>query len=90
MVDWVRIAQNVLKCNVVIVGKFFNKGSWLSEARRKNHPEEFDEEGAEGQSERITTAAERRELLQLDNDPLSAVCAAFGHATSTLRSADVR
>ena len=28
MVDWVRMAQNVLRYNVVIVGKFFNKGSW--------------------------------------------------------------
>ena len=26
-VDWVRMAQNVLRYNVVIVGKFFNKGS---------------------------------------------------------------
>ena len=25
-VDWVRMAQNVLFYNVVIVGKFFNKG----------------------------------------------------------------
>ena len=27
-VDWVRIGQSVLRYNVVIVGKFFNKGSW--------------------------------------------------------------
>ena len=26
-VDWVRMAQNVLRYNVVIVGKIFNKGS---------------------------------------------------------------
>ena len=32
-VDWVRMAQSVLRYNVVIVGKFFNKGSWVSEAR---------------------------------------------------------
>ena len=38
------MAQNVLRYNVVIVGKFFNKGSWVSEAWRKNHPEEFEEE----------------------------------------------
>ena len=31
-VDWVRMAQNVLRYNVVIVGKFFNKGSWVSGA----------------------------------------------------------
>ena len=40
-VDWVRMAQNVLRYNVIIVGKFFNKGSWVSEAWRKEHPEEF-------------------------------------------------
>ena len=34
-VDWVRMAQNVLRYNVVIVGSFFNKGSWMSEAWRK-------------------------------------------------------
>ena len=34
-VDWVRMAQNVLRYNVAIVGKFFNKGSWSSEALRK-------------------------------------------------------
>ena len=42
--DWVRMTQNVLRYNVVIVGKFFNKGSWVSEAWRKNHPVEFEEE----------------------------------------------
>ena len=30
--DWARMAQSVLRYNVVIVGKFFNKGSWVSEA----------------------------------------------------------
>ena len=29
-VDWVRMAQNVLRYNDVIVGKFFNEGSWVS------------------------------------------------------------
>ena len=43
-VDWVRMAQSVLRYNVVIVGKFFNKGSWMSEAWRKEHPEEPTEE----------------------------------------------
>ena len=38
-VDCVRMAQNVLHYNVVIVGRIFNKGSWVSEAWRKNHPE---------------------------------------------------
>ena len=31
-VDWVRMAQSVLHSNIVVVGKFFNKGSWVSEA----------------------------------------------------------
>ena len=67
-VDWVRMAQNVLGYNVVIVGRFFNKGSLVSDAWRKNNPEEFEEEH-EGQPERIATGAERRELLRLDTVP---------------------
>ena len=43
-VDWVRMAQNTLRHNVVIVGKFFNKGSWVSDEWRKDHPDEFTEE----------------------------------------------
>ena len=39
-----KMAQNVLRYNVVIVGKFFNKGSWVSESWRKERPEEFEEE----------------------------------------------
>ena len=72
-VDWVRMAQNVLRYNVVIVGKFFNKGSWVSEAWRKEHPEGFADE-TDGPPERMLTAAERRELLHLEHDPESAVC----------------
>ena len=71
-VDWVRMAQNVLRYNVVIVGKFFNTGSWVSEAWRKEHPEEFEE--VDEPSERIPTVEERRELLQLNQVPESAVC----------------
>ena len=59
-VDWVRMAQSVLRYNVVVVGRFFNKGSWVSEAWRKDHPEEFDDETG-GTPERIMTAEERRE-----------------------------
>ena len=40
-VDWVRMAQNVLRYNVVIVGKFFNRGGWTSEAWKKEHPDEL-------------------------------------------------
>ena len=71
-VDWVRMAQNVLRYNVVIVGRFFNKGSWVSEAWKKNHPEGFEEE-PEGAPERVATAAERREMLRFDTDPVSTV-----------------
>ena len=64
-VDWVRMAQNVLRYNVVIVGKFFNKGSWVSEAWKKEHPDEFVEQ-SDGPPERISTGEERRQLLSLD------------------------
>ena len=86
-VDWVRMAQGILRYNVAIVGKFFNKGSWVSEALRKEHPEEFEEE-PEG-PDRIATGEERTERLHLINDPKSAICAVFGHATSIRRSVDV-
>ena len=49
-----RMAQNVLRYNVV-VGKFFNKGSWVSEAWQKGHPEELDPERP---PERIVTVEE--------------------------------
>ena len=45
--------QNVLRYNIVIVGKFFNKGSWVSEAWRKEHQEEFEE--VDEPSERMPT-----------------------------------
>ena len=83
------MAQGVLRYNVVIVGKFFNGGSWVSEAWRKEHPEEWEEE-AEGPSERIASAEERRARLQLEPRPFGlSVCAVLGHATSTRRSVDV-
>ena len=72
-VDWVRMAQNVLRYNVVIVGKFFNKGSWVSESWRKEHPEEFEGE-TEGPPERIATAEERRDRLNLGHAHEGAVC----------------
>ena len=88
-VDWVRLAQNLIRYNVVIVGKFLNKGSWVSETWRREHPEEFDDEPGEP-PERMPTAEERREKLRLEPGPSSDVCAAFGHATSTQHSSDVR
>ena len=72
-VDWVRMAQSVLRYNVVIVGKFFNKGSWVSEAWWRAHPEEFTEEAHEP-PERIETISERRKLLHLGPDPESVGC----------------
>ena len=89
MVDWVRIAQNVLRYNVVIVWIFFNNGCWTSDAWRKNHPEDFDDEH-EVPPERMTNAEERRERLHIEPSPVDAVCAAFGHSTSTQCSVDAR
>ena len=53
-VDWAWIAQNVLRYNILIVGKFF-KGNWVSDAWRNEHPEENEDE-PEGPPERIATA----------------------------------
>ena len=72
-VDWVRMAQNVLRYNVVIVGKFFNKGRWVSEAWKKDHPEEFDDE-LHGPHERIATGEERMEPLDLELVQGTVVC----------------
>ena len=83
------MAQSVLRYNVVIVWKFFGKGSWVSEAWRKDHPPEFTDE-LESHPERIVTVDERRERLSLVLDHMSAVCASLGDATSTRGSVDVR
>ena len=72
-VNWVRMAQSVLRYNVITVMRFFNKGSWVSEAWRKEHPEEYEDE-PDGVPERITTAQERREQLNLEPVPEDAVC----------------
>ena len=56
----------------MIVGKYFNKGSWASEAWRKEHPEDFEED--DEPAVRIATAEERRQTLNLDPFPESAVC----------------
>ena len=71
-VDWVRMAQNILRYNVFIVGKFFNKGSWVSEAWRKEHPEvdEVDEP-----PERMVTADERMKSSNLEPIHEGVVCA---------------
>ena len=87
-VDWARMAQSVLRSNVAIVGKFFNEGSWVSEAWKKGHPEEMEDEPG-SLRERMPTIEERKARLNLDTELLGVVCAAFGHATSTRRSADV-
>ena len=71
-VDWVRIAQSVLRYNVVIVGKFFNKGSWVSESWRKEHPGNIVEQ--DGPPERMMNVEERREQLRLGLESGSAVC----------------
>ena len=58
-IDWVRMAQNVLRYNIVIVGRFFNKGSWVSEAWRKERPEESSDDEI-GAPERTETGEEKR------------------------------
>ena len=73
-VDWVWMAQNVLRYNVVIVGKFFNKGSWDSEAWRKEHPEGFVDK-TDSTQEINLTAQEKRGRLHIVRVPESAVCA---------------
>ena len=35
------MTRNVIRYNVVTMRKFFNEGRWVSEAWRKEHPEEF-------------------------------------------------
>ena len=87
-VDWVRMAESVQGYNFVIVGKFFNNGSRISEAWRKAHHEELAVE-PEGPPERVMTAEEQRTLLNTDHETERCACAAFGHATPTLRSAYV-
>ena len=72
-VDWVRMEQNVLRYNVVIVGKFFNKGSWVSETLKKEHTEEIEVEHDEP-PERMPNAEERREQLHLDTELVGVVC----------------
>ena len=54
-VDWVRMAQSMLRYNVVIIGKFFHEGSWVSEAWMKAHTQEWEEE-REGPPEKMTSA----------------------------------
>ena len=72
-IDWVRMAQNVIRYNVVIVRKFFNKESWVSEAWKREHPEEFDVE-SDDPPERIVTQEERMERLNLEPISENAVC----------------
>ena len=50
-VDWVQMAQNVIRYIVVIVWMFFNEGSLVSEAWRKAHHEEYDVEPDEPRKE---------------------------------------
>ena len=72
-VDWVRMAQSVLRCDVVIVSKFFNKGSWVSESWRKEHLEEAGDETS-GTPDRMPITEDQSELLNLVPVPTSAVC----------------
>ena len=60
-VDWVRMARNVLGFNVVIVGKCFKNGTWVSEAWQKSHPDELADE-PDGPPERMPPAEEPMKL----------------------------
>ena len=59
-VDWVGIAQSILRYNEVIFWKFINKGNSVSEAWRKDHPEEFEDE-TDGAPKRIPSALGRKD-----------------------------
>ena len=72
-VDWVRMAQSVLRYNVAIIGRFFNKGNWVSDALMSAYPQELEEE-TEGAPERIPTAEERREEPRLNLVHSGALC----------------
>ena len=58
--------------NVVIVGRFFNKGSWCSESWRREHPDEFEDDHGDPPG-RMATAAERREVVNIVRGPVSTV-----------------
>ena len=68
--EWPKMSSDVTSS---LWGSSSTKGSWVSEAWRKEHPEEFEEE-QDDPPERIPTADERRELLNVDLVPESAVC----------------
>ena len=71
-IDWVRMAQNVLRNNVVIVGRCFNKGSWVSEAWKKDRAEEkYDEAGG---PQRETQLLRNEENCYILTKTLSAAC----------------
>ena len=65
-VDRVRMAKNVLRYNVVIVGKFFNNGSRVSGAWKKDDTEEFADE-TEGLPERILCQTRSDESCCISN-----------------------
>ena len=67
------MARNVLKFNVVIVGRFFNKGSLVSYVWKKERPKEILDE-PEGQPERTPTSEERIDTPNRAYDSENAVC----------------
>ena len=81
-VDWVRMAQNVLSYIDVIVWRFFNKGSLVSEGWKNEHQDDFEEE-RESPPERMLTAEERRGQLNLEPSLDGVVRAAIRDATSS-------
>ena len=71
--SWVRMAQSVLRNNIVIVGQFFNKGRWASDVWKKEHPDGFLDEPTDP-PERMLTIEERREQPINDYDPEGVGC----------------
>ena len=65
-VDWVRMAQNVLRCSVVIIGRFFNNGIWVSDSWKKDNSEEMEDE-SESPQEKIPNAEEIWERLIIEH-----------------------
>ena len=55
------------------MASFFNEGSWISEAWRREHPDAAAEE-AESPPERIPTTQERMARLDLERIPENAMC----------------
>ena len=88
-VDSVWMAHNMLSTTSSLSGGFSIRAAGPPRLGEKNHPEEWEEE-AEGPPERNESFEERRELLGLGHDRLSAVCVrSSGTPPPTQRPVDI-